>query len=87
MTDLERFKKFYKNPNQEDYNYFKSNYIKGKAFNDLVDAFTSIMNNLDFEDLGNGKIAIIENEIDFDSLHSLVQKAIKAYFAHIQTIA
>ena len=86
MTDLERFKNFYKNPNQEDYNYFKTNFIKGKALNDLMDAFASIMQNLDFENLGDGKIGIIENKIDFDSLHPIVQLAIEAYFAHIGTI-
>lgn len=87
MSDLERFKKFYKNPNQEDYNYFKKNYIKNKVLLDTIDAIESLMNNLDFEDLGNGKIAIIENEIDLDSLHPIIQKMIQSYFAYINTIA
>lgn len=86
MTDLERFKKFYKEPNQEDYNYFKKNYIKNKVLLDTIDAIESLMNNLDFQDLGDGKIAIIENEIDFDSLHPLIQKMIKNYFEYIKTI-
>ena len=86
MSDLERFKNFYKNPNQEDYNYFKKNYIKNNLLLDTIDAIESLMNNLDFQDLGDGKIGIIENEIDFDSLHPLIQKMIKAYFAHIENI-
>ena len=86
MSDLERFKKFYKNPNQEDYNYFKKNYIKNKVLLDTIDAIESLMNNLDFQDLGDGKITIIENEIDLDSLHPIIQKMIKAYFDYINTI-
>lgn len=87
MNDLERFKKFYKDPNQEDYNYFKKNYIKNKVLLDTIDAIESLMNNLDFQDLGNGKIAIIENEIDLDSLHPIIQKMIQSYFDYIKTIA
>lgn len=86
MSDLERFKKFYKEPNQEDYDYFKKKYIKGGVFNETLDAFMSIMQNLDFEDLGNGEIRVVENKINFDSLHPIVQSAIKAYFLTINVI-
>lgn len=85
-NDLARFKKFYRHPNQEDFNYFKKYYIKGRNFWEVEEALNSIMTNLDFEDLGDGKIAIIENEIDFNSLHPLIQKLIESYFAYIKTI-
>ena len=87
MSDLERFKKFYKNPNLEDYNYFKKNYIKNKVLLDTIDAIESIMQNLNFEDLGNNEIQIIENRINLNNLHPLIQKIIRNYLNEIDTIA
>lgn len=84
-SDLDRFKNFYKNPNQEDYNYFKSKYIKSNKVDPMF-ALLSIMNNLDFEKVDEKTIRIVENQIDLDSLHPIIQNMIKAYLDYVKTI-
>lgn len=86
-NDLARFKKFYRNPNQEDFNYFKKYYIKGRKFWEVEEALSSLMSNLDFENTANtNQIKIVENYIDFNSLHPLIQEMIVNYFNYIKTI-